>query len=63
MTQVFSSVKDTFSVVEHNFTLSLGSSSGKIATWKSKGLSTEKIVTHDDSLFQTIRGYEHSNCF
>ena len=37
------------------------SSTGKFVSWKSKGLSTEKSVSHDNSLSRTIKWHRNSN--
>ena len=71
MIQVFLLVKATFSMMEYNFTwyfnhfitLKTLSNSEEVISWKSKGLSAEKLntpTTTNNSLSQTIKWHDDS---
>ena len=69
LAQTLLSVKDTFSMMEHNFTqlckrFIMLRSTGKYVSWKSKGILAEKFITPttaNNSLFPLIKWYTNSN--
>ena len=69
MAQAFLSVKDTFSMMEHNFTqlckrFIMLRNTRKYVSWKSKGFLAKKLTTPttaNNSLSPLIKWYTNSN--